>query len=208
VQPRRERRQAEVGVQGGLVQDLGHVAQVRHQAFAVRLREQAFLQPEPHRDRLEQGGDPSVGEHPAPAAQLQAQLVELAPLDERGGVEPDEPADRETADPCRAVRLLQGLEQPLPLLGRRRREHAGPPGHDRRDARRPEPFLHGDGLGVGAHDDGDVAGVQRPLVPLGAGVAPAVAQHAPAGQQRDHLPGARPRGRSPAPPWRTPGPSG
>ncbi len=45
VQPRRECGQAEVLVEGSLVERLGDVSQVGEQAFAVRLGKQPLLQP-------------------------------------------------------------------------------------------------------------------------------------------------------------------
>ena len=105
---------------------LRDVPQVGEQPLAADLAEDPRLQLLVERHRLEHRGDPAVLEHRAPDPQLQREVVGevVAGRVQPGRVEPDEAGQRDPAYPGGAVRLLQRLEQPLPLRGGRRREDA------------------------------------------------------------------------------------
>ena len=106
--------------------DLGDVPQVGEQPLAADRARTRGCSRSVERHRLEQRGHPAVLEHGAPDPQPQRQVVGegVAGRVQPGRVEPDEAGQRCPAYPGGAVRLLQRLEQPLPLRGRRGGEDA------------------------------------------------------------------------------------
>ncbi len=121
-QPRAQRGQAELALQRGLVQRLGDVPQVGEQPLAADLAEQPLLQPLRQRHRLEQRRDASLVEHPDPLPEQLRERVGffVAALGQVDRGQPDEAAQRQPAYPSGPVRLLERLQQQLPLVRGRR----------------------------------------------------------------------------------------
>ena len=153
----------EVRVDGDGVQRLRDVPQIREPPLAVGAGEEAGGQAGVGGDRLQQRRHPPLVQHPGPGAHGGAQLVEQGirrrpaqlldrPAEEareRGGPQPGQPG------------LFEGLQQREPVGrdggaedARRARDHRGHP-HGR------ECPAHRARLLVGAHEHGDVAGLDR-----------------------------------------------
>ena len=107
--------------------------------------EQPRLEPGLPGEVLERGGEPGLArsaERPRAAARRPRRARARGPRRARSARPAEQRGQRRQADPPGAVRLLDRLQQPQPVAGARRREHARAAGHHARDTGPLERRLH------------------------------------------------------------------
>jgi hypothetical protein len=161
-QPGAQRADTAVLVQLGDVEQLTDVSDVGEVAFAADGGQQPWGDlPLGEHDPFEPC-DAVVGEHDRPAVRQGVEVVEVVVVrvGELGRGPADPAGQGETPDASGVARPLGRLEQPAPVVGRVRGEHAPDAVDDARDADLTQGTLDEPRLGVGAHEDGDVLGAE------------------------------------------------
>jgi hypothetical protein len=166
-EPRRQRRRAELLVDRRPVQQLPDVVEVGEVPLPADDPEQPRGQVGRDRDRAQQRGHPPFAQHLGPAVELVVEVGEV--VVGRGGellaAPAEEAREGRGARPRAVGRLLEGLQELLPLAGGGGLEHAADAVDDRRHPHLAERPVDLHGLRVGAHQDGEVAGRDRQLAP-------------------------------------------
>ncbi len=176
-------------VDGG-VEQLADVAQVGEVALAAGRGQQPGREALGRADQLEERGDAVAAQDGGPAVQGEVHRFPgvVAGGGHLVGRPPEEGGERRGAGPAHRRRPLQRFEQPQPLPGHRRGEHAAGAVDDGGDAHGGEGAPHQVGLPVGADQDGHMP---RPdgLVAVGGAVAVAALHPGTGRQQPDEVVG-------------------
>ena len=162
-EPGGQRRDAELALGGGLVEELPHVAEVGHGALAVALGEDPGGEARAGRHGLEERRDAAGAEDGAEPVEVGVKLFEVGVADlgeaHRGPAE--EPGQGRRRGEARRGRALDRPQQAQPLVGGAGAEDASRAVDDRGDADLGEGVAHERGLAIGGHENRQVPGTDR-----------------------------------------------